>query len=208
MGYSHREITETIKVTDACSRKCYQKASQTSVAGKTSCKSIHMTRRRLCTLENFADTTSCHIWVLPCGEAEAPVPDDPLGKTLKLGKVQGKRRRGRQRMRWLDSITNSTDMNLGRLRETERDREAWHAAIHAEWDTTEQLKNSNFKVTKAACGQAAVAGAQSPPGPLCSCSRVTGLPSPLCPSPRFSVRRPEVQSQALRTAWAGGRGWL
>ena len=63
---------------------------------------------------------------------------DSLEKTLMLGKIKGRRRRGRQRMRWLDGIIDSGDMSLSKPGETVKDREAWHAVVHEieESDTT------------------------------------------------------------------------
>ena len=79
---------------------------------------------------------------------------DLFEKTLMLGKIEGRRRRGQQRMRWLDGIIDSMDMGLGGLQESVMDREAWHAAVHGVTKSQTRLINcTELNVERASLGK-------------------------------------------------------
>jgi len=83
---------------------------------------------------------------------------DSLEKTLMLGKIEGRRRSGRQRMRWLDGITDLLDMNLNKLQEMVRDREAWHAEVPGVTKSQTQLANRTTDLLEQGCHKPSLCG--------------------------------------------------
>ena len=104
---------------------------------------------------------------------------DPLKKTLILGKIEGKRRRGKQRVRWLDGITDSMDMNLSKLQETVEDRGVWRAVVHG---VTKRLDLATEKQQQCKAIGTATSRVEAQAGLSSSAARLPAEPS-LRPSP-------------------------